>query len=210
MPASRQCQRPAGQPWRSPHCPPAPEASHRMSWGRAQSPRSLRDPRTLRQQPFSGTVRGHHGLCAFLPIGRVDPVVSSIPGLQPQTAQTRLQAAPTRYGSRRDSGPSWVFHNRPAMGLWSCLQKMQGRGVLALLCTTLRQDPGRSEHGGSESSGGTQTPRAGTQCLVLQGLCSAPAQLQQGGHVAPERPHMPFDERRDPERVSMPASLSTS
>ena len=96
------------------------------------------------------------------------------------------------------------------MGLQSCLQKMQGRGLLALLCTTLRQDPGRSEHGGSESSGGTQTPRAGTQCLVLQGLCSAPARLQQEGHMAPERPHMPFDERRDPEHVSMPASLSTS
>lgn len=55
--ASRQCQRPAGQPWRSPHSPPV-EASHRMSWGRAQSPRALRDPRTLRHDPSVGQSRG--------------------------------------------------------------------------------------------------------------------------------------------------------
>jgi len=70
------------------------EAPHRMSWGRAQSPRALRDPRTLRHDPSVGQ-SGHHGLCAFLPIGRVDPVVSSIPSLQSQTTQTQLQAAPT-------------------------------------------------------------------------------------------------------------------
>lgn len=55
--ASRRCQRPAGQPWKSPHCPPV-EASHRMSWGRAQSPQALRDPRTLRHDPSVEQSRG--------------------------------------------------------------------------------------------------------------------------------------------------------
>lgn len=54
---SRRCQRPAGQPWRSPHSPPV-EASHRMSWGRVQSPWALRDPRTLRHDPSVGQSRG--------------------------------------------------------------------------------------------------------------------------------------------------------
>lgn len=103
-----------------------------------------------------------------------------------------------------------MFHNRPVMGLWSRLQKMQGRGVPALLCKIPRQNPGRSEHRGSESSGSTWTPQGRTQCLVLQGLCSTLGRLQQEGHMAPEHPRRPFDERRDPERMSIPASLSTS
>lgn len=93
------------------------------------------------------------------------------------------------------------------MGLWSCLQKMQGCGVLALLCTTLRQDPGHSEHGGSESSEWHPDPtRARTQCLVLQGLCSSTGSAPAGELRVPERPHMPFDERQGQARVH--ASLS--
>ena len=63
--------------------------------GEGTVPLGSQGPQNIKTRPFSGTVRGHHGLCAFLPIGRVDPVVSSIPSLQPQTAQTWLQAAPT-------------------------------------------------------------------------------------------------------------------
>lgn len=47
--------------------------------GEGAVPLGSQGPQNIKTRPFSGTVKGNHCLCAFPPIGRVDPVVSSIP-----------------------------------------------------------------------------------------------------------------------------------